>query len=188
MYSKLEKPVDMEYFREADRLYQIWHEPYDHMVCPHIDRNQFRQWTDLSQIIQRNSHLIQTKIGIHKQTRSTQEELLATHFPIIGTGTTAIVYDIGTCVLKSVVMDARDWEFDLFKFAKSIPLLYTETIPLHFKQQPPCNFYVQEKLTPIKAVQFADKINEIYHINTTDCLSWEWGIDQLGIPHVYDWG
>ncbi len=129
------------------------------------------------------------------------DKQLARLFPILGSGSTALVFDIGTCVLKRVVDDSRTWEAPLFRVAMDKPGLYLPTTGIGACKYGCYSLRVQEKTTPISAREYTDQIHRLYFSDVPretfdkdgkwgppDWLTWEWGVDQRGIPHVFDWG
>lgn len=189
-------PYTLQYFKDADQRFRKWHEPLDNLGF--FDdyekkyqsiKHTFNNWLSWDNLIHNNSNLVQPNAPNIYHLVLPIDEILAKHFPIIGHGTTTLVFDIGTCVLKRVIPDNRCWESELFRLAKRIPSLYSERIEIHTKEKNYCDLYVQEKLKPINATHYIELIKKTYpSLNTNDCVFWEWGLDQNIIPHVYDWG
>jgi hypothetical protein len=132
--------------------------------------------------------------------RNDFERKLVQHFPVIGRGTTAVVFDLGLFVLKCVQPDGRTWEFDLWRMASNTPGLFAKQInlPLEWDDEQIVNFdvMIQPKLKSINPTYepYAEKIRNLYFPNLSieDTIEmvkcWEWGVNNQDIPQVFDWG
>jgi len=182
--------MDVDYFRRlsADFL-QSNERPYPHSITI-ADLVQYNApLVNLDQLIDPESDLMWRHYLIYDV-----DFRLAQYFPIIGAGTEKLVFDIGTAVLKRYVSDGRMWEFALNRLAAEIPGLYSPEYQIPVSDSDEI-LLVQEKLIPIDRSAYQDlifryypQINHNKYVNPGDWQSWEWGLDPLGIPHVYDWG
>ncbi len=176
--------------------YPHQNEPYEIALRQHEKDQLILPMITIDDLIVRNHQLIQN----HQLDDSIKldyniDRQLAKYFPIIGKGTTALVFDLGTFVLKRIVDDSRDWEFDLNRLADHTTGLRVQETPVPIpKHQYDYYLVAQEKLEVIDPSQYIDQIQKLYFPQLTPEKTlemvkyWEWGIDKKHIPHVFDWG
>lgn len=126
------------------------------------------------------------------------DRYLSDRFGIIGYGTTALVFNACDFVIKRVVDNDNSWEIPYFIRANQIPGLYAERYEIDFPKCIPndgsIQLYIQERLIPIDPNDYKSLIHRLYFKDTSYnqfnviSLGWEWGLDQEGIPRVFDWG
>jgi hypothetical protein len=151
----------------------------------------------ISEVIRRNNISPPNVIKTRGFNQSILDEWLLSHLPLIGSGTEALVFDLGTCVLKRVIADDRAWEMRLFGLARQVSGLFVDliTAPIDWSEvlmgrEIDCDFFVQQKLTVVDVTVYSERIKELYPypVVIEEYKYWEWGVDERDIPHVYDWG
>ena len=109
-------PLTLADFIAIDSIFQQWMNDHSSLSVGayiRVYNNDVRKGIlpilPLETLIRRNSAHPVDSISLSEDI----DVILATYFPVIGQGTEALVFDIGTCVLKRRRPDDRTWEFPL---------------------------------------------------------------------------
>jgi hypothetical protein len=154
------------------------------------------RWT-IKELVQRNGAMFQRVRHLFgkppqiRLTRSFIDSVLFKTFPFLGAGTEKLVFDIGCGLIlkRQLVSEGRRWEMDLNIMAQRTPGLFVDQLVLFDPKETDgsdVTWIVQKRLNPIE--DSAKLRQEAYKRYGVYDDSWEWGLDERGIPHVYDWG
>jgi hypothetical protein len=129
------------------------------------------------------------------------DRVLAEHFPILGQGTTSLVFDLGSFVLKRTIEDDRQWDGDYSRWHAHRNLFApTAEVVLDTEGYGEYSLQAQEKLVTIDPFMYREVIHDLYFPElekelfvraegAPDWRTWEWGLSLMtGKPLVYDWG
>ncbi len=197
-----QKPVSWQECKAIAELCEKFMEPYENMPIASEGwqkaRKEAPKQITVEDIIVRNASLFETpELNVEQRLPFAIDKRLALFFPILGQGTQRLVFDIGNdCVLKRCIPDGRMWEFDLNIMARRHAGMFAEIIEIGSFTADYC-FEVQQKLNPLDPMKCESKIRSLYFPDSPMPIGnekypffafWEWGLDENGIPRVFDWG